>query len=241
MKPTSSTLTAARLADCCNRRLAPIFAPDELRTLRDYLQHLLERNEYPPYRGSRLDLFSLSAMLFLNLDHLKQHRHSLQPVFDALSRTVAERGLRPNKAPAEKPESVALLHPHQGQQHPGAQSNAASSKQRKRSGRLPRPIVEFPEPLHATWNEPGTFGEALQLHARRHGETIYHLYNAVVLPADGVNRSTLINWGRGKKIPRAANSLEILGRIERRYRLPTGYFAKMAGPSDRAPGDYDLP
>lgn len=85
-----------------------------------------------------------------------------------------------------------------------------------------------------------TFGEALQLHARRHGETIYHLYNAVVRPEDGVNRSTLTSWGRGKKVPRAAISLEILGRIERRYRLPAGYFIGLSGMPDRAPGDFDL-
>ena len=90
------------------------------------------------------------------------------------------------------------------------------------------------------WRDPSTFGEALQLHARRHGKTIYHLYNAVVRPEDGVNRSTLISWGRGKKVPRAAISLEILGRIERRYRLPSGYFLSLSGTPHRAPGDFDL-
>lgn len=83
--------------------------------------------------------------------------------------------------------------------------------------------------MDTAWKDPATFGEALQLHARRHDETIYHLYNAVVRPEDGVNRSTLISWGRGKRTPRAAISLEILGRIERRYRLRAGYFLSLSG------------
>jgi len=62
----------------------------------------------------------------------------------------------------------------------------------------------------------------------------------VVRPKDGVNRSTLISWGRGTKAPRAAISLEILKRIERRYRLSEGYFAGKMGGTDRAPGDFDL-
>ena len=241
MKLTSSTLAAGKLAAYCNRRLAPIFAPDELTILRDYLQDLLGRNEYPPYRGSGLDLVSLATTLFLDLERLKQHRHSLQPIFDAVSRAIAEGRLRSERVPRQKPKRVAVVQSLQAQPQLGVEANELSSKELKRRGRQPRPILEFPDPLQATWEEPDNFGAALQLHARRHGETIYHLYNAVVLPGDGVNRSTLISWGRGKKVPRAASSLEILGRIERRYRLPVGYFSKMTGPSDRAPGDYDLP
>lgn len=47
---------------------------------------------------------------------------------------------------------------------------------------------------------------------------------------DGVNRSTLISWGRGKKVPRAAISLEILGRIER-HRLPHGLLSEPVRPA----------
>lgn len=117
---------------------------------------------------------------------------------------------------------------------------SVTTLERKRPDRRPREVVEFPEPLEATWEEPRSFGAALRLHAARHGESIYHLYNAVVRPEDGVDRSTLFNWGRGRKAPRSATSLEILKRIERRYRLPEGYFAGKMGGADRAPGDFDL-
>lgn len=41
-------------------------------------------------------------------------------------------------------------------------------------------------------------------------------------------------------MPRTAISLEILKRIERRYRLPDGYFAGKMGSADRVPGDFNL-
>ncbi len=62
-------------------------------------------------------------------------------------------------------------------------------------------IVDFPEPLETTWDEPGDFGTALRLHAARHGETIHHLYRAVVRPEDGMNRSTLISWHAVRRLP----------------------------------------
>jgi hypothetical protein len=49
-----------------------------------------------------------------------------------------------------------------------------------------KPIVEFPEPLEGTWDQPDDLGAALRLHAARHGETIHHLYRAVGTPPDGV-------------------------------------------------------
>jgi hypothetical protein len=100
--------------------------------------------------------------------------------------------------------------------------------------------VEFPEPLEGAWDEPDNFGAALRLHAARHGETIYHLHKAVVRQEDGVQHSTQLSWARGAKAPRSVISLEILRRIERRYRLPEGYFAEKATNPVRAATGFDL-
>lgn len=236
MKSTSSALTPRKIAEFCKARLTSIFTEGEVRLLYSCLVDLLERNEYPPYRGSGLDLQSLSAMLDIDVERLRANRAHLQPIFDAVAREVSNVTLRPARTPSRSIRSKATA--------PSTSSADVSAtgleKVRRKPGVRPRAIVEFPEPLDTTWNDPATFGEALQLHARRHGETIYHLYNAVVRPEDGVNRSTLISWGRGKKVPRAAISLEILGRIERRYRLSAGYFLSLSGTTERAPGDFDL-
>ncbi len=236
MKSTSSALTPRKIAEFCKARLTSIFTEDEVRLLYSCLVDLLERNEYPPYRGSGLDLQSLSAMLDIDVDRLRAHRAILQPIFDAVAREVSNATLRPARAGSRSTRSISSGPAI----NPTGVRATGTEKVRKKPGVRPRAIVEFPEPLDTTWQDPATFGEALQLHARRHGETIYHLYNAVVRPEDGVNRSTLISWGRGKKVPRAAISLEILGRIERRYRLSAGYFLSLSGTPERAPGDFDL-
>lgn len=111
---------------------------------------------------------------------------------------------------------------------------------KKSKGKPPKAVVEFPEPLEGTWDEPDGLGAALHLHAARHGETIYHLYRAVVRPEDGMHHSTLVSWVRGSKAPRSVTSLEVLRRIERRYRLPEGYFAEKAANPVRAATGFDL-
>ena len=236
MKSTSSALTSRKIAEYCKGRFTSVFTDGEVRLLYSCLVDLLERAEYPSYRGSSLDLQSLSAMLAIEVEQLSVHRARLQPIFDAVTREVSNVTLRPARTASRSIGSKA----NRSSTNPTDVPETSTEKVRKKPGVRPRAIVEFPEPLDTPWNNPATFGEALQLHARRHGETIYHLYNAVVRPEDGVNRSTLISWGRGKKVPRAAISLEILGRIERRYRLPTGYFLSLSGTPDRAPGDFDL-
>lgn len=237
MKSTSSALTVRKLTEFCHQRLAPAFTPNEIAKIIEYLTLLLGQNVFPPYRGAGLDLPAIAARLGMDLDHLRAHRASLQPAFDAVAREVSEARLKPSRAkPSPSGKSVNATQ----RQAPLDHAAQKPLTPRKRGAR-PKPIVDFPNALESQWDEPATFGAALQLHARRHGETIYHLYNAVVRPEDGVNRSTLISWGRGRKVPRAAISLEILGRIEHRYRLPQGYFQSLSSPPDRAPGDFDLP
>jgi len=109
-------------------------------------------------------------------------------------------------------------------------SNAPSQKRRPR-GVPPKPIVEFPEPLFDEWEDPPTFVEALQLHMRRYGDTCWYLHRAITRPGEAFNRKTIVVWFNGEKPPRSVQSLEMLGRIERRYRLPPGYFkSKLPNP-----------
>ncbi|MET3792499.1 hypothetical protein ABID37_002716 [Aquamicrobium terrae] len=59
---------------------------------------------------------------------------------------------------------------------------------------------------------------------RRHGDSYWHLHRAVVRDDENFNHSTIRHWLQESKAPRSVASLEVLARIERRYRLPTGYF-----------------
>ena len=215
MKSKRSALTSSMITTFCEKRLAPVFSPNEVEVLRGHLVDLLERNEYPTYRGSRLDVRALAEGLGLDDRRLMAERSNLQPIFDAVARAVTERSLRPE----------AYEQPCRSTSHPPLATPEHLSGGRGRRGKAPRPVVEFPDPLEATWDEPSNFGAALRLHSKRHGESIYHLFNAVVRTEDSVTRSTFVGWGQRITAPSSPISLEILRRIERRYRLPEGYFS----------------
>ena len=75
MKSTSSALTPRRIAEFCKSRFTTIFTEGEVRLLYGCLVDLLERAEYPPYRGTGLDLQSLSAMLGIDVDrHIRRQQ-----------------------------------------------------------------------------------------------------------------------------------------------------------------------
>lgn len=95
---------------------------------------------------------------------------------------------------------------------------------KRKPGRKPKPIVEFPDAITPDWLDPPSLGEALSLHVWRHGESICHLHRALSHQGDHIERSTLLQWAADKKAPRTVKSLAILQQIERRYRLPQGYF-----------------
>jgi hypothetical protein len=87
------------------------------------------------------------------------------------------------------------------------------------------------------WDEPDSFHEALDLHMKRFGDSCNHLCRAIVRPGDLTDRRTLLSWRTGEKSPRSVESLAVLLRIERRYRLPVGYFkAKLPHPARAAKG-----
>jgi len=84
------------------------------------------------------------------------------------------------------------------------------------------------------WADRDIFHEALALHIERHGETVWHLHKAIVRPRDRIDRKTIVHWVSGTKVPRSTSSHEILRRIEKRYRLPAGYFAAKLPHTGRA-------
>lgn len=96
--------------------------------------------------------------------------------------------------------------------------------QRKPPGPKPKAIIGRPTPSSTTWIDPQEFSGALALHMQRHGDTIWHLHRAVTRNGETFNRTTIRDWRSGRKSPQSALSFDVLERIERRYRLPCGYF-----------------
>jgi len=149
MKSTRSSLTPRRIADYCDLRLAPVLEPKEVSTVRGCLMGLLERNEYPPYRGSGLDLKALADQLGMDPTRLAQVRASLQPIFDAVARAVAEYRLRP-QAKSRPKSASAPERARTSRKVAKAPSASSSARNGKRPARRPKPVVEFPYPLETT-------------------------------------------------------------------------------------------
>jgi hypothetical protein len=59
----------------------------------------------------------------------------------------------------------------------------------RRRERQPTPIIEHPDPLFIDWIEPGSFQELLAPHMRRHGDTYWGLWRALVRPDEVFDRT----------------------------------------------------
>ena len=121
-----------------------------------------------------------------------------------------------------------------------APSENQSMQPRKR-GRKPKPVVEFPQAVISEWTDVPCFHEAFALHLERHADSIGHLHKALSYIGAKIERSTFVQWAAGKKAQTSLKSIAILAMIERRYRLPAGYFkAKLTNNMRAASGHTRL-
>lgn len=96
-----------------------------------------------------------------------------------------------------------------------------------------RPVKPAPL-LYDAWTDPPHFSEALRLHMQRHRESAHVLWRAITRPGDRLEPSTIVTWRNGSKSPRTKDSLIYLQRIEDRYGLEEGYFARKLPHKSRA-------
>jgi len=107
-------------------------------------------------------------------------------------------------------------------------------------GPTPKPISPFPEPLFEATEDPASFQDALIYHMRRFGDSYCQLYRAVIRLNETFDNKTLLSWIQGERVPRSVVSFDILRRIERRYRLPDGYFKEKLPNQARSLYGHDL-
>ncbi|KKB08813.1 hypothetical protein VE26_01710 [Devosia chinhatensis] len=199
------------ITDFCRLRLKGVLDEQEVAAVSTYLNGLLELMAFPPYRGKWIDWAEVSGTAGVDETRLRAARYQLQPIFDALSRNVAledaSEPVRPPKTRLEPRTSNTLVEP-----------------KRSRRGPAPKPIVEHPEPFTTEFDDLPGFGEALNMHMRRHGDTVRHLYLALASRGEAQDQRTLMKWCTGQLLPMTARSFVVLNNIERRYRLPLGYF-----------------
>jgi hypothetical protein len=249
------------LTDYLRKRAAAHFPPRELEQLRLHLLDRLSKVETLPAAGMGIDWRRLAEEAGVDGDLMLQAREALRPGLEALRREIAARPRPKPKAerrgallaPMKKVARPTQAHSAQGRPRgkpkaePSAKQHfpvakptirsAAPHRRRSDAGRPRRPVVDFPEADSDTWDDPASFHEALALHMRRHRDTSLTLTRAILKPGETFERSTIVTWRRGLKAPRSLTSLDLLRRIEHRYRLPVGYFqAKLPHPARAATG-----
>ncbi len=244
-KTATRDITPRMISDFCRTRLTSVLPPLEVERLREYMLGLVRIGERPPRNGCGTDWVSVAAACGIGEADLRNAGGTIQYVFDALHRAKPKSAKRKGKP---KKTQLAASSPERWTRHSApakpaidvCQSGSPASVE-KQKGRKPcaraRPIVEFPVAKTQQWDDPDSFQEALALHMRRFGDSCHHLWRAIVQPGEITDRRTLLSWRRGEKSPRTVESLAVLLRIERRYRLPAGYFkAKLPHPARAAKG-----
>ena len=237
MPSRTNLLTGQRVALYCQVRLKPFLASEAVEQLSSYLQLCLLQRQFPPYRGSSVDVSLIAESTGLDREALRNAQRDLQPICDAICRSLADQ-------PLKEPRRVTARHRNTGKRQTplvlsaGASRGPAdysSTNTKQRRGPKPRPIEMHPEPLWQDWEDPAAFADALTLHMRRHDETVYSLAKAVTTLGPFLDRQTLAQWINGTASPQSTASLEAVAFIEKRYRLPAGSLrSKLPHPS-RAP------
>jgi hypothetical protein len=240
------------VAQFCRQRLAQSFPPQEVLRIEAYLTACFASGSLPPSSGTGWAWKALAAHCDIDVEQMRAARDELCPILFALKKEIERAPSRPEKRTASESRKLRLRQSRPKRRQSASRGKAKSTtpsstiphsvpKQGAKRGRKPKPRVENPEPLWIHWDEPATFSEALDLHMRRHGDTSWALQAAIARPDETLNRTTIASWRRGDKAPQSAESLRMLGRIERRYRLPAGYFKEKLPHRARSTTGQGLP
>jgi hypothetical protein len=199
---------ARMISDYLRKRAAHSLPPRDVERLRGYLLGKLRLSEKLPAKGSGFDWDRIALETGVEVELLARVKDNLRPLLGALRREIAQAPARRNVPTSRTPRSKPTRN--------GAQPPAPLTSKTA--------VEPFPEPAFDVWDEPATFHEALALHMRRHSDTSLKLCRGILKAGETLEVSTILAWRRGAKSPRSVASLEFLTRIERRYRLPFGYF-----------------
>ena len=221
------TTFARRLVKFCQQRAAAVLSPGDAQLLQTYLLEALRNRMSPPRDLEGHDWEAIAAASGITAISLKTAARALDPGLDALRRHIKRYAARPKKLAPRSPKEKRLQDERTGKG--AAEFVAGEVAQPKRRGRRPKPFIEFPASDGEPWIDPECFADALDLHMRRHGDSAKRVAKALENTATEntaayVDAQTIQVWRRGLKIPRAPRSLYALEYIEKRYRLPPGYF-----------------
>lgn len=243
------------IANFCNVRIAPVLTPRETEGLRTYLLELLQQRVFPPYDRHLIDCWAIAQASGVDEGRLRGARSHIQPVFDAMCRAWADIGQVKPSSRRVTPGAAFERRPHTSEDKgeapsPPKDGQPAKRKrgrppklcitlpsqnlERRKTGPKPKEVVEFPEPKWVNWMDLPTFGQTLAMHMRRHGDSARHLCKAVSDRDISLDSHALRHWLKDQASPQSVQSLLVLQRIEKRYRLPKEYFCALMPHQSRA-------
>lgn len=233
----SAIVFRRKISSFCDMKLAPLTDARQFRALSEYMTRLIDDRMPPPMLGRHVNWEEISFACSCGQASAELRRIA-QYGFDAISRWLAETG--PGRGKPSINSKGAKTRSRAKSLSTKRTSEAGKTCHRSKPGPKPKPIEEFPEPFFDTYEEPVSFQAALQFHIDRFGESYYHLHRAIFRDGDALEATTLLSWLKGTKVPRSVANLEILNRIESRYRLPLGYFKEKLPYQSRAGVGYDV-
>lgn len=227
----------------CAMRLIPIFSTKDTDALNAYMRRLIERRCGPQRTGGHTDWDVVARLTGVAAAMLAVHHRAIDPAFDAIIRWSKDGDAGEDTPPGSRKSTVNKKKALLADQPKALPGTVAADNTRRRDDlpkRQPADVIEFPEPLFREWSDPSDFAEALQLQIRRHGETYWVLHRSVVRSDEPMDKNTLLSWIEGRRVPRSTGSFDVLGRIERRYRLPEGYFKAKLPHQSRSASGFNL-
>ena len=218
-----------KISTYCDVRIVPVAPNWVVDNVRPYLLALITFRKTPALANNRYDWRQIARDCGIDEALTTALKKQLRPALDAIMRWLkeppveadAKKGKRPQARP--KARATNKFAPSPMDQHHGVEE-VGSSRSTGRPGPKPRPASDKPEPLFEANEDPSSFKDALAYQMRRFGESYWQLHRAVVRIDETFDAKTLLSWIEGQRVPRSVASFDILGRIERRYGLPNGYF-----------------
>ncbi|WP_075042273.1 hypothetical protein [Brucella intermedia] len=242
---TDSTLHFQRkISEFCDIRITPLVSKRALDNIKPYLASLIIYRKHPPMRATGVDWQSITDACGLEYEMTATLKKALRPGLEAIKRWIDKERSKADDLPSptgvteKAPSASRMSTARPGKSAPPRQTPARAKK--AKTGVAPKPVEEFPKPLFDWTDDPAEFQHALIYHMRRHGDTYWHLHRAVTGENGKFDRTTLLSWTKGTKVPRSLDSFDILSRIERRYRLPSGYFKGKLPHQSRSASGHDV-
>lgn len=245
---TASRQFQRKISEFCDVRIAPVASKRVLENIRPYLASLIIYRKSPPLSNGRIDWTTIAEACGIAHEMTAELKRQLRPGLDAIIRW-----LKTPPALEEVPRPKPTTGPSKSDQraqgattratrNPGRMGSAETSRPSDKAqlGPQPKPIQEFPDPLFDATEDPVSFQDALVYHMRRFGDSYWQLYRATVRLGETFDHKTLLSWIQGERAPGSIASLEILKRIEHRYRLTEGYFKEKLPHQSRSFHRHDL-